>query len=183
MNANFTISGATKAEKYETLLPLLKGLVADEPNWIGVLANSAAALRQAMDFFWVGYYLADFFMAHYGISSSTAGDTAVQQTSSETLLLGPFQGDIACYNIKKGCGVCGTALQQGTTLIVRNVEDFPGHIACSSLSRSEIVVPLKCRETVIGVLDIDSDQLASFDDIDRQYLEKVAQIIAQAIGQ
>lgn len=174
MNEELKISGRSKAERYEELLPQLKGLTANERNWVGVLANSAAALRQAMGYFWVGFYLTDTFVARHGVLPDAGG-------SGERLLLGPFQGDIACYNIGKGRGVCGTAWQQGRTIVVRDVEEFPGHIACSSLSRSEIVIPLTWKNETLGVLDIDSDKAAAFDDTDRLYLEQVADIIAQQV--
>lgn len=115
------------------------------------LANLAAALKEAFDFFWVGFYL----------------------VKQDQLVLGPFQGPVACTRIRKGKGVCGTAWQEGATLLVPDVEVFPGHIACSSLSRSEIVVPLIKDGEVWGVLDIDSDLLNFFDETDRKYLEEM----------
>lgn len=124
-----------------------------------VLANTAAALREAFGFFWVGFYL----------------------VKDGQLILGPFQGSTACYRIHKGKGVCGTSWVEARTLIVPDVEQFPGHIACSSLSRSEIVVPILVGGQVKGVLDIDSDQLNSFDDTDRRYLEEVTAIIAKTL--
>ena len=124
-----------------------------------VLANACAALHEAFGFFWVGFYL----------------------VKNDKLILGPFQGSVACYHIRKGKGVCGTSWAESRTLIVPDVEQFPGHIACSSLSRSEIVVPILADGQVKGVLDIDSDVLNSFNEIDRYYLEKVAAVIAKTL--
>ena len=147
-----------KRETYTTLIPQIRSLVEGENNTIGVLANVSAALREAFGerFFWVGFYL----------------------VSGDELLLGPFQGTIACYRIRRGRGVCGTAWERGETIVVDDVEQFPGHIACSSLSRSEIVVPVKDAEgNVTAVLDIDSRELAAFDETDREGLEAVCQCI------
>lgn len=148
---------ANKKEKYETLLPQLKALLAGEPDLIANLANTAAALRQTFDWFWVGFYI----------------------VQKDELVLGPFQGTIACTRIKFGRGVCGAAWQQKRSLLVPDVEQFPGHIACSSLSVSEIVVPIfNAANEVIAILDVDSDQYDVLDELDCTYLEKVAQIIA-----
>ena len=130
-------------------------MIQDETDEISVLANTSAALKEAFGFFWVGFYL----------------------IKDGQLVLGPFQGSVACYRIRKGKGVCGTAWEQQTTQVVPDVDQFPGHIACSSLSRSEIVVPIISRGTVKGVLDIDSDQLAAFDETDRIYLEKLVALL------
>lgn len=138
-----------KKEKYETLLPQIKALVSGETDQVANLANISAALKQTFNFFWVGFYL----------------------VKEEELVLGPFQGPIACTRIKKGKGVCGTTWERGKTVIVPNVDEFPGHIACSSDSKSEIVVPVKRKGDVIGVLDIDSDQFNSFDNVDKEFLE------------
>ena len=143
---------------YEDIIPQIKNLIEGEDNTIGVLANVTAALRTAFGerFFWVGFYL----------------------VKGEELLLGPFQGTVACYRIKKGKGVCGTAWQRGETIIVDDVEQFEGHIACSSLSRSEIVVPVRDTENnIIAVLDIDSTELSAFDNIDREGLEAITQLL------
>lgn len=143
---------------YEDIIPQIKNLIEGEDNTIGVLANVTAALRTAFGerFFWVGFYL----------------------VNGEELLLGPFQGTVACYRIKKGKGVCGTAWQRGETIIVDDVEQFEGHIACSSLSRSEIVVPVRDTENnIIAVLDIDSTELSAFDNIDREGLEAITQLL------
>lgn len=145
----------SKAQKYQNFLVQYEALIENETDLIGVMANTAAALKEAFDFFWVGFYL----------------------VKDGQLTIGPFQGSVACYRIKKGRGVCGTAWDKEQTLVVPDVNQFAGHIACSSLSRSEIVVPLFQQKEVIGVLDIDSDQLADFDDTDRIYLEKAMQIM------
>lgn len=144
------ISG-NKEEQYASLLPQVKALVEGEQDLIANLANTAAALKAAFDFFWVGFYL----------------------VKEEQLVLGPFQGPVACTRIRRGRGVCGTAWQEAVTLVVPDVESFPGHIACSSLSRSEIVVPLVKHGEVWGVLDIDSDRLSFFDETDKKFLEEI----------
>lgn len=141
----------SKAEKYASLIPQIKALVCGESDWIANLANVSAALKESFGFFWVGFYL----------------------HKENELVLGPFQGPIACTRIQKGKGVCGSSWEQKTTLIVPNVDEFPGHIACSSLSKSEIVVPLIQNNEVIGVLDVDSDQLNDFDAIDERYLNEL----------
>lgn len=133
------------------MLPQVKSLIEGEVDLVANLANVAAVLKEAFDFFWVGFYL----------------------VKQDQLVLGPFQGPVACTRIRKGKGVCGTAWQEGATLLVPDVEVFPGHIACSSLSRSEIVVPLIKDGEVWGVLDIDSDLLNFFDETDRKYLEEM----------
>jgi GAF domain-containing protein len=151
----------TKEKRYEELLPQVAALVDPAQQTVSVLANVCAALHQAFDWFWTGFYV--------------VGD-------DRKLHLGPFQGTPACYTIPYGRGVCGTAWQRGETVVVPDVEAFPGHIACSSLSRSEIVVPLRdAGGRVRAVLDIDSTELATFDDTDRQWLERIAATIAAAI--
>lgn len=144
-----TIDTTNKKEKYESLIPQIQGLISGEEDMIANLANIAAALKEAFGFFWVGFYL----------------------VKNDELVLGPFQGPVACTRIKKGKGVCGKSWEDSKTLIVPNVEEFPGHIACSSASKSEIVVPLKNGVQVIGVLDVDSDELDQFDEVDRENLE------------
>lgn len=146
----------SKAEKYASLIPQIKALVGGESDWIANLANVSAALKESFGFFWVGFYL----------------------RKENELVLGPFQGPIACTRIQKGKGVCGSSWEQKTTLVVPNVDEFPGHIACSSLSKSEIVVPLIHNNEVIGVLDVDSDQLNDFDAIDERYLNELCQFLA-----
>lgn len=144
-----------KKEMYATLLPQIKALVEGESNRVANLANVAAALKQTFGFFWVGFYLVE----------------------DGELVLGPFQGPIACTRIRYGRGVCGTAWKEGKTLVVPDVDKFPGHIACSSASRSEIVVPIYNKEKeVVGVLDIDSDRLVEFDETDREWLERIVAV-------
>lgn len=152
MSEEIIFVSGSKEEQYVSLLPQVKALVEGEPDLIANLANTAAVLKAAFDFFWVGFYL----------------------VKEDQLVLGPFQGTVACTRIRKGRGVCGTAWQEAVTQIVPDVDAFPGHIACSSLSRSEIVVPLVKGGEVWGVLDIDSDCLDSFDEIDKKYLEEIA---------
>ncbi|MEJ6582827.1 MAG: GAF domain-containing protein [Crocinitomicaceae bacterium] len=144
------ISGS-KDELYTSLIPQIKALVGDERDAVANLANVSAALKEAFHFFWVGFYL----------------------VKNDELVLGPFQGPIACTRIKKGRGVCGTAWEKKETIIVDDVEDFPGHIACSAISKSEIVVPIVKNNAVIGVLDVDSDELATFDEIDEKHLTQL----------
>ena len=144
-----------KEEKYKTLLPQIEALIGKETDLIANLANTAAALRQVFCFFWVGFYI----------------------VKNEELVLAPFQGPVACTRIKRGKGVCGAAWESASTITVPDVEKFPGHIACNSASKSEIVIPLISGDTVFGVLDIDSDMLNDFDDTDRIYLEKICRMI------
>lgn len=151
----------TKEERYKNFLTQLKRLISDEKEEVSILANTTAALKEAFNFFWIGFYL----------------------VKQEELILGPFQGNVACYRIKKGRGVCGTAWEKGCTQVVSDVEQFPGHIACSSLSKSEIVVPIIAQNEVKGVLDIDSDELNTFDETDRLYLEQVANLLSQTLYQ
>lgn len=161
-----------KEEKYQLLVKQVEALVEGEKDDIAIMANVCAAIHDAMGFFWTGFYRV-MTISHPGMSDG----------QSQELRLGPFQGPVACMHIPFGKGVCGSAWQQRKTLVVPDVEQFPGHIACSSLSRSEIVVPVftpDCRD-VIAVLDIDSKQLNTFDDTDRQYLELICQIMASAI--
>ena len=151
MAEELTFISGSKEEQYLALLPQVRSLIEGEVDLVANLANVAAALKEAFDFFWVGFYL----------------------VKQDQLVLGPFQGPVACTRIRKGKGVCGTAWQESATLLVPDVEVFPGHIACSSLSRSEIVVPLIKDGEVWGVLDIDSDLLNFFDETDRKYLEEM----------
>ncbi len=153
---------ATKDKKtrYEEFITRYAGLIQNEKDEISVMANTAAALREAFDFFWVGFY---------------------RVTSPEELSLGPFQGDIACYRIKKGRGVCGTAWKEARTLIVPDVNAFPGHIACSAASKSEIVVPVIYNKVIKGVLDIDSKEPDHFDETDRKNLETVVRLMSETL--
>lgn len=150
------LSATDKAGKYQELLPQLEALINGEPDLTANLANLAAGLREAFGFFWVGFYL----------------------VKNDQLVLGPFQGPIACTRINLGKGVCGTAWAEKRTQLVPDVDAFPGHIACSSASKSEIVVPVFNKSGEVAmVLDVDSDQLADFDLTDQQYLEQLAQLI------
>ena len=153
MAENLTLdTNLTKAEQYQQLLPQIEALTTGEPDLTANLANTAAALRQAFGFFWVGFYL----------------------VKGDELVLGPFQGPIACTRIRHGKGVCGASWAQAQTLLVPDVEAFPGHIACSSASKSEIVVPVLKNGTVVAVLDVDSDRLDDFDQHDQRALETLA---------
>lgn len=153
-------TGVGKKEIYEALLPQILSVVECEINVVANLANVTAMLKEAFDFFWVGFYMAE---------------------DENTLVLAPFQGPLACTRIRKGRGVCGTVFSSGESLIVPNVDEFPGHIACSSLSKSEIVIPLILDGKVIGVLDVDSSELDQFDEIDREYLEKICNVVVSII--
>ncbi len=155
MSEQLIISGETKQERYEALLPQIKAVVEDEPDLIANMANVAAMLHETFGFWWTGFY----------------------RVEGEELVLGPFQGPMACTRIKKGRGVCGTAWAEAQTQVVPDVDQFPGHIACSSASRSEIVVPIFKEGEVIAVLDIDSAQLGTFDQTDRRYLEQVVRML------
>jgi len=146
---------ADKKEQYQSLLPQIEALLYDEPDLVANLANVCAALKEQFKWFWVGFYL----------------------VKNGELVLAPFQGPVACTRIAKGKGVCGTAWQNAETLIVPDVDEFPGHIACSSLSRSEIVVPLFHNNEVVGVLDVDSENLDGFDEIDAEYLKQIVTLI------
>lgn len=152
----------SKQEQYEAFLPQLQGLIDDTQEAVSVMANVCAALQTEFNWWWTGFYL----------------------VRDKRLILGPFQGPVACYQIPFGRGVCGTAWERRATVIVPDVEEFPGHIACSSLSRSEIVVPMfDARGEVCAVLDIDSKELACFDETDRRYLEQAMQSLSKAIFQ
>lgn len=154
----FIDKAADKKSKYVALIPQIKALCEGEDDFIANSANLIAALKQAFGFFWIGLYF----------------------VKGNELVLGPFQGSVACTRIQKGKGVCGAAWEKRTTIIVDDVDAFPGHIACSSLSKSEIVVPVfNDAKEVIMVLDIDSDQLSDFDTTDQHYLEEIAVFIAQ----
>lgn len=155
MSEQLFIQGETKQERYEALLPQIKAVIEDESDLIANMANVAAMLHETFGFWWTGFY----------------------RVVGEELVLGPFQGPMACTRIKKGRGVCGTAWQQEETQVVPDVDKFPGHIACSSLSRSEIVVPVKQGEDIIAVLDIDSAELNTFDHTDRHYLEEIVSML------
>ena len=150
------VRSTSKKEQYESLLPQIAALITGETDEVANLANISAALKEQFGWFWVGFYL-------------------VKQGE---LVLGPFQGPVACTRIAKGKGVCGSALEQAKTLVVPDVEVFPGHIACSSLSRSEIVVPVFKGDEVAGVLDVDSELLDQFDATDAYYLEQLVKLVS-----
>ena len=155
MAEDLHIGRGSKEKQYLSLIPQIKGLIDGESDLVANLANIAAALKEQFNFFWVGFYL----------------------VKADELVLGPFQGPVACTRIRKGRGVCGTSWAEANTIIVPDVEKFPGHIACSSISKSEIVVPLFKNNAVWGVLDVDSDQYNSFDEIDAQFLQKIVELI------
>ena len=154
MSEQLIIQGETKQERYEALLPQIKAVIEDESDLIANMANVAAMLHETFGFWWTGFY----------------------RVVGKELVLSPFQGDLACSRIKYGRGVCGTAWKSQTTQVVPDVELFPGHIACSSLSRSEIVVPVWRGGEIVAVLDIDSEHLATFDEVDRLWLEKIVRL-------
>lgn len=156
MAEQLTVSTSSdKQERYRVLVPQVEALVAGEPDLVANLSNIAAALRESMNFFWVGFYL----------------------VKGNQLVLGPFQGPIACTRIELGKGVCGTSWKEKRIIIVPDVDQFPGHIACSSASKSEIVLPVIKDGKVVAVLDVDSDQLNSFDGVDEQGLGKVVELV------
>ena len=155
MAEDLSIIAGTKKDQYESLLPQIAGLLDGETDLVANLANIAAALKEQFGWLWVGFYL----------------------VKKDELVLAPFQGPVACTRIKKGRGVCGTSWAEARTLIVPDVEKFPGHIACSSVSRSEIVVPIIRNNEVLGVLDVDSSELNEFEDTDRNYLEKIIGLV------
>ncbi len=161
MAEDLQITQGTKEEIYQSLLPQIEAVLTGEPDLIANLANIAAALKEQFGWLWVGFYL---------VKKRVDGE-------EDELVLGPFQGPIACTRIRKGRGVCGASWQQAQTLIVPDVEKFPGHIACSSLSKSEIVVPIIRNNSVVGVLDVDSELLDQFDEIDKVYLEKMVELV------
>lgn len=155
MAEDLLIAKGTKEEQYRSVIPQIKALMEGEPDLVANLANVAAALKEQFGWLWVGFYL----------------------VKNDELVLGPFQGPVACTRIKKGRGVCGACWQREETVVVPDVEKFPGHIACSSLSKSEIVVPVIRNNTVIGVLDVDSEDLNSYDETDQRFLEEIVAVI------
>ena len=159
MAEELSLQQGNKAEQYQSLIPQIQAIVADESDVIANLANICAALKQQFNWFWIGFYL----------------------VKDNELVLGPFQGPIACTRIAKGRGVCGTAWQQQKVMIVPDVEQFPGHIACNSDSKSEIVLPVMKQNKCVAVLDIDSDALDSFDEVDAEYLKQIVAIVEHFI--
>ena len=155
MSDDLTITTGNKIEMNQSLIPQIAALIEGEQDLIANLANVTAALKQQFNWWWVGFYL----------------------VQNDELVLGPFQGPVACTRIKKGRGVCGAAWQQAKTLIVPDVEKFPGHIACSSLSKSEIVVPVFSAHEVVGVLDVDSEVFDFFDATDERYLKDIVDLL------
>lgn len=155
MAEDLTISKGSKEEQYQQLIPQVEALIYGENNAIANMANMCAALKEQFNWLWVGFY-----MVH-----------------EDELILGPFQGPVACTRIPKGRGVCGTSFQNKETIIVPDVEKFPGHIACSSKSKSEIVLPVVKADEVIAVLDVDSIELDTFDSIDEKYLTQLLQLV------
>ena len=155
MAEDLQIIKGSKEEQYQSLIPQLKGLLEGETDDVANMANMVAALKEQFGWFWVGFYM----------------------VKNEELVLAPFQGPVACTRIKKGRGVCGTSWEKAQTLLVPDVEKFPGHIACSSLSKSEIVVPLIRNGIVVGVLDVDSDAYNQFDETDKIYLEQIVNLL------
>lgn len=160
MAEDLTIEKSDKLASYQTLIPQLKALCEGEENVTANLANIAAGLKETFDFFWVGFYLVD---------------------SEKELVLGPFQGPVACTRISFGKGVCGAAWKEEKTLVIPDVNAFPGHIACSSKSKSEIVVPIIKNNSVVAIIDIDSDTYNTFDEVDAKQLEQLAAWIASLI--
>lgn len=155
MSEDLQIIKGTKEEQYQALLPQVKALLEGEEDLVANMANMVAALKEQFGWFWIGFYL----------------------VKKDELVLGPFQGPVACTRIRKGRGVCGSSWEQQQTLIVPDVEQFPGHIACSSLSKSEIVVPVFSNNEVVAVLDVDSDAYDQFDETDKTYLQQMVQLI------
>jgi len=155
MTEDLTITKGDKKAQYESLIPQIEALLRGENNLIANLGNIAAALKEQFNWLWVGFYW----------------------IIEDELVLAPFQGPVACTRIKKGRGVCGTSWEKEATIIVADVEKFPGHIACSSSSKSEIVLPVFKEGKIVGVLDVDSSELAQFDTVDQVYLEKILALI------
>lgn len=155
MSEDLSIIKGNKRQQYESIIPQIEALVKGETDITANLGNIAAALKEQFNWLWIGFYL----------------------VKDQELVLGPFQGPVACTRIKKGRGVCGTAWQNGKTLIVQDVEKFEGHIACNSGSRSEIVVPVFRQNKIIGVMDADSIELNNFDETDQYFLEKIVELI------
>ena len=165
-----------KEEKYAALLPQVKALCEGETDMIAKMANVSALLHYEFGFWWTGFYRIENSELKIENSANTTNNSQFSTPNSQ-LILGPFQGPIACVHIAYGRGVCGTAWKERRTVVVPDVEEFPGHIACSSESRSEIVVPVFAGDEIIAVLDIDSRELATFDDIDQRYLEEVVKYL------
>ncbi|MDR1594619.1 MAG: GAF domain-containing protein [Prevotellaceae bacterium] len=155
MTESFLVTGTTKEEKYRSLYAAIAALTQDESDIIANMANVTAAVKEVFGFLWVGFY----------------------HVVEDELVLGPFQGPVACTRIKKGRGVCGLSWEKAESIIVPDVDKFAGHIACSSKSKSEIVVPIFCDNNITGVLDIDSEDLNAFDEIDEKYLSQIVKLL------
>lgn len=156
MAEDLHVAQGSKETQYRALFPQIQALLTGESDLIANMGNMAAALKEQFNFFWVGFYL----------------------VKEDQLVLGPFQGPVACTRIQLGRGVCGSSWKEKQTIIVPNVEEFPGHIACSSLSKSEIVVPLWHNDQVVAILDVDSSELNTFDEVDQHHLEQLVKLIA-----
>jgi GAF domain-containing protein len=179
MAESIIVSGKTKQEKYESLLRQIRALVEGENDFIANVSNIIAALKYGMNFFWVGIY---FVASPLNPLSLRIGKKKQKVVWDEAeLVLGPFQGPVACTRIGYGKGVCGTAWKEKRTIIVEDVNKFSGHIACNPASKSEIVIPIFKNGNVIAVLDIDSDKINNFDKTDKKYLEKVAKVIEKIL--
>ena len=152
--------GISREETYKEILPQIEALVEGETDMIANLGNVAAVLKEAFEFLWIGFYL----------------------VKNNELVLGPFQGPVACTRIQKGKGVCGECWQTGETIIVPDVDQFPGHIACSSSSKSEIVLPIRRNQEIIAILDIDSNQLQDFSEVDNKYLLEAVKLLEKSMG-
>lgn len=159
MAEDLVIQKGTKEDKYISLFPQLKALCEGEPNLVANLANISAAIKQTFDYYWVGFYLIE----------------------EDELVLGPFQGPIACTRIQKGKGVCGTAWKKEETILVEDVNEFQGHIACNSMSKSEIVIPLFKEDKIIGVFDLDHNRTNAFDEVDKKYLNQICTWLASIL--
>ena len=172
MAEQLNIAQGNKDEKYATLFPQIQSVIEDEPDLIARMANVAAMLHETFRFWWTGFYrVVD--------TPKQPNDQTTKRPNDQQLVLGPFQGPLACTRIRRGRGVCGTAWDKDSTQVVPNVDLFPGHIACSSASKSEIVVPVHDSEgMVVAVLDIDSAELNTFDDTDKEWLEKIAELLS-----
>ena len=155
MSEDLTIITGSKTEQYQALVPQIKALLEGEPDLIANLGNITAALKEQFGWLWVGFYL----------------------VKGDELVLAPFQGPVACTRIAKGKGVCGAAWEQGKTLVIPDVDAFPGHIACSSLSRSEVVIPVYHHDQVVGVLDVYSEELVKFDQTDAKYVGQIVKLL------
>ena len=154
------VKNATKEQQYQSIIPQIEALLSGEEDLIANLANVSAALKEQFNWFWVGFYL-------------IKGNEA----DAQELVLGPFQGPVACTRIKKGRGVCGASWEKEEVILVPNVDEFPGHIACASASKSEIVLPVLIDDKIIGVLDVDSEHLAHFDEVDAKYLQEIVSLL------